>query len=40
VETDDEDILSVSLDDICDKKMNEAKNTNKKRNNLTTTQIK
>lgn len=40
METDDPDIISVSLDDICDKFMMKAKETQTKRNNMTTTQIK
>lgn len=40
VETDDPDIIAVSLDDRCDKQMMKAKQTHIKRNNMTSTQIK
>ncbi len=40
VETDDPDIIGVSLDDICDKQLLRAKENLSKLNNMTTTQVK
>ena len=40
VETEDADIRSVSIDDICDKKVLEAKESINKKNNMTSTEIR
>lgn len=40
VETDDPDIIKVSLDDICDRKITSLKKSSIKNNYMTTTQIR